>query len=68
MSYILTFTGKHFDPVEPDDRLIDESDIAHALAMLCRANAHFPIFYSVAQYSIACAEEAIAWKTECNGV
>ena len=60
MSYILTFTGKHFDPVEPDDNLIDAMDIAHALSMLCRANGHFPIFYSVAQHSIACAQEAIA--------
>ena len=60
MSYILTFTGKHFDPVEPDDNLINATDIAHALSMLCRANGHFPIFYSVAQHSIACAKEAIA--------
>ena len=60
MSYILTFTGKHFDPVEPDDNLIDATDIAHALSMLTRANGHFPIFYSVAQHSIACAKEAIA--------
>jgi len=60
MSYILTFTGKHFDPVEPDDNLIDATDIAHALSMLCRANGHFPIFYSVAQHSISCAQEAIA--------
>ena len=58
MSYILTFTGKHFDPVEPDDNLIDAADIAHALSMLTRANGHFPIFYSVAQHSIACALEA----------
>ena len=62
MSYILTFTGKHFDPVTPDDSLIDAADIAHALSLLCRANGHFPIFYSVAQHSIACAQEAIARK------
>lgn len=60
MSYILTITGKHFDPVEPDENLIDINDIAHALSMLCRANGHFPIFYSVAQHSLACAKEAIA--------
>ena len=59
MSYILTVTGKHFDPVEPEEYLIDIHDIAHALSMICRANGHFPIFYSVAQHSIACAEEAI---------
>lgn len=60
MSYILTYTGKHFDPVEPEEDLIDITDIAHALSMLCRANGHFPIFYSVAQHSIACAREAMA--------
>ena len=59
MSYILTVTGKHFDPVEPEDTLIDIRDIAHALSLICRANGHFPIFYSVAQHSIACAKEAI---------
>ena len=62
MSYILTYTGKHFDPVEPEEQLIDIVDIAHALSMLCRANGHFPIFYSVAQHSIACAREALALK------
>ena len=60
MSYILTVTGKRFDPVEPDDKLIDIYDIAHALSLICRANGHFPIFYSVAQHSIACAREAAA--------
>ena len=59
MSYILTVTGKHFDPVEPEEALIDIEDIAHALSMICRANGHFPIFYSVAQHSVACAKEAM---------
>lgn len=60
MSYILTVTGKHFDPIEPDDTLIDIYDIAHALSLICRANGHFPTFYSVAQHAIACTREAIA--------
>lgn len=59
MSYIRTVTGKHFDPVDPVEDLIDIYDIAHALSMLCRANGHFPVFYSVAQHCIACAKEAI---------
>lgn len=60
MSAILTVTGKHFDPIDPIDKLIDIFDIAHALSLLCRANGHFTRFYSVAQHSIACAKEAEA--------
>ena len=60
MSCITTVTGKRFDPVEPDESLIDIYDIAHALSHLCRANGHFSGFYSVAQHSIACAREAEA--------
>ncbi len=60
MSYITTFTGKHFDPTEPDLNLIDIKDIAHALSLICRANGHCKIFYSVAQHSLTCAKEAMA--------
>ena len=60
MSYILTVSGKHFDPAEPDETLLDINDIAHAISLLCRANGHFSRFYSVAQHSLACAEEAEA--------
>lgn len=60
MSYITTVTGKHFDPLSPEEQLIDVADIAHALSLICRANGHFRIFYSVAQHSIACAKEAEA--------
>ncbi|MCR5250709.1 MAG: phosphohydrolase [Lachnospiraceae bacterium] len=59
MSYITTTTGKHFDPAEPEEALLDLYDIAHSLAFVCRANGHMRIFYSVAQHSIACAREAI---------
>ncbi len=60
MSEILTYTKKMFDPLAPDPALIDIRDIAHALSFLCRANGHFPTFYSVAQHSIACCREAMA--------
>lgn len=60
MSYITTVTGKHFFPLNPNRQDIDIEDIAHALSLICRANGHFRHFYSVAQHSIACAEEAIA--------
>jgi 5'-deoxynucleotidase YfbR-like HD superfamily hydrolase len=58
MSYITTVTGIHFDPVNPDDRLIDIYDIAHSLSLICRANGHIKHFYSVGQHSLACAKEA----------
>ena len=59
MGYITTVTGIHFYPLNPNPKDIDIEDIAHALSLICRANGHFKHFYSVAQHSIACAEEAI---------
>lgn len=50
MSQILTSTGKRFDLFEPDADLIDQRDIAHSLAHLCRFNGHTREFYSVAQH------------------
>ncbi len=60
MSSILTYTGIMFDPMAPERDRIDPRDIAHALSMLCRANGHFPHFYSVAQHCINCKNEAEA--------
>ncbi len=60
MSEILTYSGIMFDPLHPDPELIRVRDIAHALSFLCRANGHFPTFYSVAQHSVACCREAVA--------
>ena len=60
MSHITTYTGKLFDPLIATADEIDIADIAHALHLLCRANGHFPHFYSVAQHSINCAREALA--------
>ena len=58
MSYITTFTGKHFDPLEPDMALVDIRDIAHSLSLTCRGNGHVKSFFSVAQHCINCALEA----------
>lgn len=60
MSEIMTCSHKMFDPLNPNPELIDISDIAHALSMLCRANGHFQTFYSVGQHCINCAREAKA--------
>ena len=58
MSYITTYTGKHFDPTAPDASLFDIQDIAHALSQTCRGNGHVKTFFSVGQHCINCALEA----------
>lgn len=58
--YITTSNKIHFTPLEPESSQILIGDIAHALSMMTRANGHFPEFYSVAQHSIQCCEEAAA--------
>ncbi len=58
MSYITTFTGKHFDPIIPDVSQVDIRDIAHALSLTCRGNGHVKNFFSVGQHCINCALEA----------
>ena len=60
MSRILTYNHHLIDPLAPETELVQIEDIAHALSMLCRANGHFPTFYSVGQHCINCAREAKA--------
>ena len=60
MEHITTFTGENFAPLTPDINQIKIEDIAHALSLICRANGHLTHFYSVAQHSINCANEAKA--------
>lgn len=57
---ISTYTGKHFDPYFAKKADICVEDIAHAQSLMVRANGHLPEFYSVAQHSIACCNEALA--------
>lgn len=57
---IYTFTNTLFYPLDPRADEVRIEDIAHALSQMCRANGHFKTFYSVAQHSINCAQEARA--------
>lgn len=57
---ITTYTGQHFSVINPDPDRIHIEDIAHALSFMTRAGGHFPEFFSVAQHSIQCCEEALA--------
>jgi hypothetical protein len=52
MSWIQTYSGRHFDPTHPDTEQLCIEDIAHALSLLCRFNGHSREFYSVAEHSV----------------
>ncbi len=58
--YITTYTGKHFEAMNPDPDVIDIRDIAHALSLICRGNGHVNTFWSVGEHCICCAREAKA--------
>ncbi len=57
-TFISTFSGTKFWPLDPVESEIKIVDIAHALSLLCRGNGHVKHFYSVAQHSVYCAQEA----------
>lgn len=60
--YILTYSKIKFYPLEPVKEDINIEDIAHSLSLMTRANGHCKHFYSVAQHSINCYQEA-----KCRG-
>jgi len=49
---ICTSSGIEFNPFDLDPEMIVTSDIAHALAHICRYMGHCPRFYSVAEHSL----------------
>lgn len=51
-TWIQTYTGRQFWPLDPRPDDVDILDIAHALAMKCRYTGHCRTFYSVAQHSV----------------
>ncbi len=57
---ITTYTKLHINPSQCEPNMISPEDIAHSLSLLCRANGHYPRFYSVAQHCIDCILEAKA--------
>ena len=60
MATITTYTGKKFNPMEPELETLDIRDIAHALSLTCRGNGHVKHFFSVGQHCLMCAKEAAA--------
>ncbi|MBE6034701.1 MAG: HD domain-containing protein [Clostridiales bacterium] len=57
-SYVTTYYKRKFNPTRAVEKDITIGDVAHALSLICRANGHLNIFFSVAQHSINCAMEA----------
>lgn len=51
-TYVSTFSGNRFYPLEPWIDHVDIEDIAHGLAYQCRFNGQTREFYSVAQHSL----------------
>lgn len=57
--YITTYSGKHFNVLNPEPDDIKLEDIAHALSLICRGNGQVSQFYSVGEHCINCALEAV---------
>ena len=60
MSNMNTFSGRIFDPLKMTKQDVCTADIAHALSLICRGGGHIRYFFSVAQHSMNCANEAAA--------
>ncbi len=56
VTWIQTYSGKQFFPLDPRIDDIDIRDIAHALSLQCRFNGHCRTFYSVAEHSVRVSE------------
>jgi hypothetical protein len=52
MTWMLTYSGRRFDPIDPQPEMFDLLDIAHGLSQECRYAGQCRLFYSVAQHSV----------------
>lgn len=52
MTKIRTFTGKLFNPLEPNENLICIEDIAHSLSSKCRFTGHSVLPISIAEHCL----------------
>lgn len=59
-TWIQTFTGRQFWPLNPRAEDVCIEDIAHALSMKCRYTGHCRQFYSVAQHSVIMTELSLS--------
>lgn len=63
--WIQTYSGRRFNPINPNPDAIVIQDIAHALSMQCRFSGHSKDFYSVAQHSVLvsyiCDQQDALW-------
>jgi uncharacterized protein len=59
MTWIQTYTGRQFWPLDPNPEDVHIDDIAHALGNMCRFNGHCKRFYSVAEHSIGVTDVAL---------
>lgn len=55
-SWIQTYSGNKFWPLEPRSEDVHITDIAHPLSLTCRYSGHCETFYSVAQHCIELTE------------
>jgi hypothetical protein len=62
-TFIETYTGRAFWPLEPTMDALSVIDIAHALSNQCRYSGHVQFFYSVAQHCCLLA----AWLSAHGG-
>ncbi len=51
-TWMQTFSGRRFYPLDPRAAEVDIADIAHGLAMTCRYGGHAIRYYSVAEHAV----------------
>jgi hypothetical protein len=51
-SFIVTYTGEKFYPLDPKQEEFHVEDIAHSLSNCCRYTGHVSEFYSIAEHSV----------------